>query len=78
MNLAKRDFGSFHSSNVEELICLDDLNYSKPEFKVEFNFDLNCLEFGSEQLKKELFYLENDFCFLNHGAFGLTFKVQHL
>ena len=32
------------------------------------------LEFGSEILKRELFYLESDFCFLNHGAFGLTFK----
>lgn len=79
MKQTKRDFGSFHSSNVEDLIRLDDLNYLKPEFKVKINVaalkdSLKFAEYGSSDIKKELFYLEEDFNFLNHGAFGLTFK----
>jgi len=73
----KRDFGSFHSSNVEELIECDESTYKKPHLIVPFDAKLNVGnvgEFGTEQLKQELFYLSDEFTFLNHGAFGMTFK----
>jgi len=73
---AKRDFGSFHSSNVEELVRLRDEEYQAPPlpFETSFDQDLSC-EFGSEKIKKELFHLrEGEFVFLNHGAFGLAFR----
>lgn len=74
-----RDFGSFHSSNVEELIKQTDTEYKSPKLDVIFNLEeysklnLNQL-FGSEQIKKDLFYLSDEFTFINHGAFGLSFK----
>jgi isopenicillin-N epimerase len=78
MSEHKRDFGSFHSSNIEELVRLDDSVYKVPEKIVCFNSndfaDLNKTMFGSTLLKERLFYLGNEYNFLNHGAFGLTFK----
>ena len=78
-NLAKRDFGSFHSSNATELINLDDSKYVSPNFSVPV--DLTKLldkdlasKYGSRELKSSLFHLTDDFCFLNHGAFGASFK----
>ena len=76
-NLIKRDFGSFFSSNVDELINLSITEYKSPQFKVNFNpDDLRDLKnkLGSAELKKKLFFLTNEFTFLNHAAFGLTFK----
>lgn len=72
----KRDFGSFHSSNVEELIQQDELTYIKPNLEITFDKSFyEKLKLGdSEQIKQILFHLTNEFCFLNHGAFGLTFK----
>lgn len=71
----KRDFGSFHSSNVEELIHEDELTYRSPKIDVPFQASsFGSLNFGSVELKRTLFYLDEEFCFLNHGAFGLTFK----
>lgn len=75
----KRDFGSFHSSNVEELIHQSDIDYKPVELSVLFDTkkysDLNLpLKFGTPELKQTLFYLDKKFCFLNHGAFGLSFK----
>ena len=77
----KRDFGSFHSSNVEELIGQDEASYAPPSWKDTVAFDASryaslglCQRFGSEELKRALFYLSDEFTFLNHGAFGLSFK----
>jgi isopenicillin-N epimerase len=74
---AKRDFGSFHSSNVQELLSISEDEYRRPEMSVKL--DLNsysdvALQFGTVALKRRLFYLSDEFCFLNHGAFGLTFR----
>ena len=75
----KRDFGSFHSSNIEEIIQADDSVYKTPEHSVKFElnqyllYDMTMM-FGSKQLKKSLFFLDDEFNFLNHGAFGLSFK----
>lgn len=74
INQAKRDFGSFHSSNIEELIRLDDNEYVKPEYKVKLDLIENIQQLGSDEIKRDYFCLENNFTFLNHGAFGLTFK----
>ncbi|CAF0954960.1 unnamed protein product [Brachionus calyciflorus] len=75
MTETKRDFGSFHSSNVEELIHQSELDYKSPSLSVVFDSTkFKDLNFGSLELKKQLFYLSGDFCFLNHGAFGLSFK----
>lgn len=72
---AKRDFGSFHSSNVEELIFCPESDYISPKLDITFDSnEFDSLEFGSSDLKKKLFCLDEKFCFLNHGAFGLTFK----
>ncbi|RNA15003.1 L-cysteine desulfhydrase 1 isoform X2 [Brachionus plicatilis] len=74
-NGAKRDFGSFHSSNVEELIHLSESEYKSPKLDVAFDLSVfEKFEFGSSDLKKNFFYLDERFCFLNHGAFGLSFK----
>ena len=60
-SVGKRDFGSFHSSNVEELIGCDESNYKKPHLVVSFDakIDFNVVDFGSEQLKENHFYLSN-------------------
>ena len=74
----KRDFGSFHSSNVEELIFQSDAEYKPPVLGVKFDaakyMNVTHLEFGTRELKKELFCLSDDYLILNHGAFGATFK----
>lgn len=73
---AKRDFGSFHSSNVEELIHQSEADYKPPKLDVVFkpNSLIGQLAFGSDELKRCLFNLTEEFCFLNHGAFGLSFR----
>lgn len=74
---AKRDFGSFHSSNVEQLISQNEENYKPPILDVVFptaEYSNLALKFGSKELKKTLFYLTDEFCFLNHGAFGVSLK----
>lgn len=74
-NQGKRDFGSFFSSNVEELIRLNEDEYRALELPIKFDFELSKdALFGSLKLKQDLFYLNNDYIFLNHGAFGCTFK----
>lgn len=71
----KRDFGSFHSSNIEEIIRTDESVYKTPDYKIKLKNlkDLTHL-FGTLELRQQLFYLSNEFTFLNHGAFGLSFK----
>lgn len=73
----KRDFGSFFNSNVNDLVNLNDTEYTAPALKIKFNseslLDLKN-QLGSGTLRKDLFYLTDEFKYLNHGAFGLTFK----
>jgi isopenicillin-N epimerase len=74
----KRDFGSFFNSNVEELLNESDADYCAPKYKIPFErgveYTSDTLIFGSRELRLSLFNLSDEFCFLNHGAFGLTFK----
>jgi isopenicillin-N epimerase len=79
MSNAKRDFGSFHSSNAEELLRQNEQEYKPPvhstKFNTEFYANLNLVSlFGTKELKNCLYYLNDEFYFLNHGAFGLTFR----
>jgi hypothetical protein len=74
--LAKRDFGSFFSSNINDLVNMDDSKYSSPIHAVKYDPPERQmrLELGSTLLKHQLFYLTDEFVYLNHGAFGLTLK----
>ncbi|KAL4232793.1 hypothetical protein ACF0H5_007479 [Mactra antiquata] len=77
MTTVKRDFGSFHSSNVQELLSIDDNEYNSPDlpFRCE-QFDSKqkeCPKFGKE-IRKSHFLLEDETVFLNHGAFGGVLK----
>uniref|UniRef100_A0A0G4GLT9 Uncharacterized protein n=1 Tax=Chromera velia CCMP2878 TaxID=1169474 RepID=A0A0G4GLT9_9ALVE len=62
---SSRDFGSFHVSNVEALL--------EAPFSLEYPFERpqrsRPRDFG-EDAKSTLFFLSDDFTFLNHGAFG--------
>lgn len=74
-SLAKRAFGSFFSSNIHDLVNMEDAKYRSPVYGVQYdssNF-IDC-QLGTASLKKRLFYLTDEFVYLNHGAFGLTFK----
>ncbi|XP_077862119.1 uncharacterized protein LOC144343467 [Saccoglossus kowalevskii] len=74
----KRDFGSFHSSNVQDLIEISHEEYEAPKIPVELpTFTSHDTPhywpvFGKE-IRKKHFLLE-DFTFLNHGAFGAALK----
>ncbi|XP_022108998.1 probable L-cysteine desulfhydrase, chloroplastic isoform X2 [Acanthaster planci] len=77
---AKRDFGSFHSSNVEELISVSEVDYVPPELPADLpNFtnyraDPTSLPSFGLEMKKRHFLLEEECTFLNHGAFGAVLK----
>ncbi|KAH3729468.1 hypothetical protein DPMN_055439 [Dreissena polymorpha] len=77
MSAAKRDFGSFHSSNVQELLNLSEEEYTPPElpFRCESIdvYKTQPLTFG-KNVRKKHFLLEDDCVFLNHGAFGGVLK----
>ncbi|XP_072178811.1 uncharacterized protein [Diadema setosum] len=68
---AKRDFGSFHSSNVQELCEAPEDLYEPPSFPFELPKFTDC-EFGTEVRQKH--FLLEDCTFLNHGAFGATLR----
>ncbi|CAL1534979.1 unnamed protein product [Lymnaea stagnalis] len=76
---AKRDFGSFHASNVEELLSISEQEYVPPEIPFSLPFSnysfqgLNHVYFGKKS-KEMFFLLEENCCFLNHGAFGGALK----
>ncbi len=75
--LAKRDFGSFFSSNVDELVNLSEKEYISPLIKIQFDttsYQRLKHKLGTKELKETLFFLGDEFKYLNHGAFGLTFK----
>ncbi|CAG5130877.1 unnamed protein product [Candidula unifasciata] len=76
----KRDFGSFHASNVQELLSLPEHEYipppcpfTLPSFQEFLSADSKLPVFG-KKAKKEFFLLEDSCCFLNHGAFGGVLK----
>lgn len=85
---AKRDFGSFHASNVQELLAMSEDEYEPPPIPFELpNFDhLKLSEFGTTQnieqqqlqfgkaFRERHFLLEEGCTFLNHGAFGCVLK----
>ncbi|KAK3606744.1 hypothetical protein CHS0354_036541 [Potamilus streckersoni] len=76
-SVAKRDFGSFHSSNVEELIQLSEDDYQPPKLPFKCpTFDeyrTRLPQLGNETRKLH-FLLEDGCTFLNHGAFGGVLK----
>ncbi|XP_072018992.1 uncharacterized protein [Amphiura filiformis] len=75
----KRDFGSFYSSNVEELINMPEDEYIPPEFPFTFpSYDVyksskTAPPLGRKMRRKH-YFLEEDCTFLNHGAFGASLK----
>ncbi|CAH1798870.1 unnamed protein product [Owenia fusiformis] len=75
MAATKRDFGSFHASNVEELVSLPDEAYVPPSLPFDTpSFDeyrKNPPQFG-QKLREKHFLLDKECVFLNHGAFGGT------
>ncbi|CAI8058003.1 L-cysteine desulfhydrase [Geodia barretti] len=71
---SKRDFGSFHSSNVEELLRLPEEVYQPPKIPVDLpSFSSSDLKFGREA-KEAHFHLSASWTFINHGAFGAVLK----
>lgn len=74
-SLARRDFGSFHSSNVEELLELtDDLFISPPiPFSLYDYTNDEKISFG-RLVHEKYFLLDSKYVFLNHGAFGCVLR----
>ncbi|RUS72039.1 hypothetical protein EGW08_020203 [Elysia chlorotica] len=79
-DMAKRDFGSFHASNVQELLSLSNEEYvphqipfALPSFS-DLDKDSNGELLFGRQMKSTFFLLEESCCFLNHGAFGASLK----
>ncbi len=73
MSTTKRDFGSFHTSNVQELTEIPEAEYVPPNIPKEVTEDLEPLNtqnivFG-RKARDKYFYIK-DCTFLNHGAFG--------
>ncbi|XP_067675392.1 uncharacterized protein [Haliotis asinina] len=72
----RRDFGSFHASNVQELINIPEELYQPPQLQVtypELLFQWDELQFGKDTRDKH-FLLGETCTFLNHGAFGCVLK----
>jgi len=71
----KRDFGSFHASNVQELLAIPKDQYIPPPLPVKTEVEIGSpFPFG-RNAKKKYFFLEENCCFLNHGAFGASLKL---
>ncbi|KAK7107905.1 hypothetical protein V1264_015735 [Littorina saxatilis] len=85
---ARRDFGSFHASNVQELLEQSEEEYVPPPmpFKLPTFDHIQMPVFGQQPpsepaelqfgkaFKEKHFLLEDDCTFLNHGAFGGVLK----
>ncbi|KAL5010543.1 hypothetical protein ScPMuIL_012848 [Solemya velum] len=73
----KRDFGSFHSSNVQELISIPDVEYIAPAIPFATplfeDYRKSGPPFGKD-VRRRHFLLEEECTFLNHGAFGAVMK----
>lgn len=74
-SIARRDFGSFHSSNVEELLDLpDDYFISLPiPFPLYDYTKDDKIPFG-HPMNEKYFLLDSKYVFLNHGAFGCVLR----
>jgi len=74
-SIARRDFGSFHSSNVEELLNLaDDHFISLPiPFPLYDYANDGRIPFG-RLMNEKYFLLDDKYVFLNHGAFGCVLR----
>lgn len=74
-SLVRRDFGSFHSSNVEELLDLtDDLFITLPiPFPLYDYTNDGKIPFG-RLIHEKYFLLDSKCIFLNHGAFGCALR----
>ena len=77
-----KSFGSFHSDDVEVLIRQDPNTYVKPELPsvMQHEYDKLIRYVHNEKLSfgkssKQLFLLDNEFTFINHGAFGGTLSL---
>ncbi|OWF37410.1 L-cysteine desulfhydrase-like [Mizuhopecten yessoensis] len=66
----KRDFGSFHASNVQELLELPEEEYQPPSFPVVVPRFTDCQLETGHSCRCKHFLLEEDCTFINHGAFG--------
>ena len=71
----RRDFGSFHSSNVEEL-----LNMTEDQF-ISLPIPFSLYDYENDGhipwgrlMKEKYFLLDNSYVFLNHGAFGCVLR----
>lgn len=69
----KRDFGSFHVSNVQELLETPEEEYIPPKFPVDLptfeEYKKQNVPFG-KRIREDHFFLEDKVTFINHGAFG--------
>lgn len=71
---ARRDFGSFHSSNVEELLRLPASEYVAPPLPEGLPLPPTTIPAFGRPMRAAHFLLEETTCFLNHGAFGACLK----
>lgn len=69
----RRDFGSFHSSNVQELIAQNETDSHHPPFPVGLPCFSEKAQYGKETKEKH-FLIEENWTFINHGAFGAVVK----
>ncbi|XP_060085055.1 uncharacterized protein LOC132564420 [Ylistrum balloti] len=67
---SKRDFGSFHASNVQELLGLPEAEYQPPAFPIPVPRFTDCQLETGHSCRRKHFLLEEDCTFINHGAFG--------
>ena len=67
---AKRDWGSFHASNVEELLRLPDDEYTPPPLPDGLPSPPTTIPAFGRPMRQGHFLLEEETTFLNHGAFG--------
>ncbi|CEL98111.1 unnamed protein product [Vitrella brassicaformis CCMP3155] len=75
---ARRDFGSFHSSNVEELLAVPVSEWRRllpfPDPAEAFFISGAAHQCDASTLKATHFFLEEEFTFINHGAFGAVLR----
>ena len=71
---ARRDFGSFHASNVEELLRLPASECAAPPLPEGLPRPPTTIPAFGRPMRAAHFLLEERTCFLNHGAFGACLK----
>ena len=72
-----KSFGSFQCDSVDYLLNLSDTQYTPPHVEHLSDYinrsDYTNITYGTQCITK-LYYINSDIVFLNHGAFGCTFK----